>query len=139
MKFLKKSANALLLVLIVVSSALEFISFLGSFYFPFISKAYATHPTALILKRYWYFFLPGDFLLLASVFLSLLGARFLMLQNAGKAKATIIVASAFAFIKGILNTYFYRILVGGLSPSFINVFTASLLLIVASVIKDRDT
>ncbi|MCX7832526.1 MAG: hypothetical protein N2440_06475 [Actinobacteria bacterium] len=107
---------------IVFSFLLNSISFAGSFYFPFISPKYEFNPVAMEMKRLWYFFLPGDFLLFLSLIL-LLAAPFFIRKNQKILSKLLFSSGILSIIKGALNTYFYWMIFNGITPSFMNIIT----------------
>lgn len=106
---------------IVFSFLLNSISFAGSFYFPFISPKYEFNPVAMEMKRLWYFFLPGDFLLLALILL--LNAPFFIRKNQKILSKLLFSSGILSIIKAALNTYFYWMIFNGITPSIMNIIT----------------
>lgn len=118
--------KAISLTTAVLALFWNIISFLGSFYFPFFSPAYAQNETALRLKELWYYFVPGDFLLFTSIFLTIYSL--FKLKDAETSGRLLILSGVLSAVKGLANTFFYVKFFGSLTPSFLNIFSGFLLI-----------
>jgi len=110
------------------------ISFMGGFYFPFFSPRYAFNPVAIRLKELWYWFVPGDFLLFVSLVLSL-WIFFYFRTESERIFELMQAAGWLSLIKGILNTAAYAYFLGGISPSFTNIFSGIIIFLASYTLK----
>lgn len=130
---MKKTAGWILFLLAVIWN---FISFLGSFYFPFLSPAYKYHPVAVRLKELWYWFLPGDLMLLLSLFLSACSMYLYFSHRKELSLKLMTLAGWLAVAKGVLNTGAYAQFFNSPTPSFLNIFSGVIILVASFLLKN---
>lgn len=123
-------AKPLRLVLVLIALVWNLISIAGSFYFPFFSPRYQGHPVAEALKAYWYIFGVMDAVLIAGTLSLIVAVAFLYKDE--KRFCWFTTAGGIATIaKGVVNTAAYSLLIGGITPSFLNIFNGLLALAAA--------
>lgn len=123
-------AKLVRLLMLVLAVLWNLVSIAGSLYFPFFSPRYQHHPVAQALKSYWYVFGVMDVVLIIGT--GLLAVCLVYLFTNERLFCRLAVAGGLATIaKGVVNTIAYSLLIGGITPSFLNVFSGLLALAAA--------
>lgn len=123
-------AKPLRFFLVLVAVLWNMISIAGSFYFPFFSPRYQGHPVAEALKSHWYVFGVMDVVLIIGTLLLLASLIYLFKDKEWFCKL-VVAGGAATIYKGVINTAAYSLLIGGVTPSFLNIFSGLLALAAA--------